>query len=117
MWKGSKHARDMKDRALVCFCMECPTCLSECDYNRINYGGKRFVGMLGKNAKVYIVKNHHTCSWCHFGLDIRYSSFLLDGKRSMFNCPICLSPNGLKDYADCESVKGETIDQYHVVSD
>ena len=116
-----KTIQDAKDEALTCFCMSCATCLEESEYNRVNYGGKRYVAMLTSKADIVVMKSHHTCSWCKHGLDIREATPRINkGKggryRTFYTCPTCQRQNKFKLYDSANSdVMGTTSNEYYVL--
>lgn len=111
---------EAKDKALTCYCMECATCLCESEYNAVHYAGKRFVAMLTNKIEVVVMRNHHTCSWCKFGLDIRDASprIVSNGKgalSSFYGCPTCQRNNRFKLYRQTKAVMRETRNDYYVL--
>lgn len=112
----TQYITEAKDKALTCYCMECATCLCESDYNAAHYAGKRFVAMLTSKIEVVVMRNHHTCSWCKFGLDIREASLrIVNSVKGVYVCPTCLRNNGFRLYRQTDDVMRETRNDYYVL--
>lgn len=109
-----------KDAIFTCYCMECPTCLEEDDYNEVHYHGCRFVAVYDRGFTPVIVKNHHTCTWCKMSTDFRDIHSLAgkiqpDARRENYQCLVCNNPNSLRIYRVSGALIRETYDMYRIL--